>query len=75
MVIREQALRASRGQSKSLYITSKSDKTNMEIKLWGSSKFVPSPAHQTRSTGLETLVGRHACERLHTEDVVSNIQR
>ena len=57
MLIREQALRSSREQRKSLYITSKSDKTNMEIKLWGSSNFVPSHAHQTRSTARKPWQG------------------
>ena len=60
MVIREQALRSSREQRKSLYITSKSDKKHMEIKLWGSSKFVPSPCPSDKEHGPGNL-GREAC--------------
>ena len=49
-----------REQRKSLYITSKSDKTNMEIKLWGSSKFVSSPCSSDKEHGPGNL-GREAC--------------
>ena len=42
MVIRKQALRPSR-EPAIPYLTSRSDKTNVEIKLWASPKFVPSP--------------------------------
>ena len=42
MVIREQALRTSREQVVP-YLTSRGDKTSVEIKLWASPKFVPSP--------------------------------